>query len=89
MTKNREIERKGGTFFLFLRPILPKHLLVSKRLVNDRVELTPAIIVVKMIASCAPGPVNRRELENGVMKVHPAVVNVGLLHRNSLTVTCL
>lgn len=69
--------------------MLPKHLLVSSRFVNDRVELIPATIVVKIIASWAPGPVNRSELEKGVMNVHPAVVNVGLLHLSSFTVTCL
>ena len=76
-------------FFRFFNPILPKHLLVSRRLVNDKVELIPAIIVVNIIASWAPGPVNRSELEKGVIKVHPAVVNVGLLHLNSFTVTGL
>lgn len=83
------MDRKGGIFFLFFNPILPKQRLVSSRLVKDRVELTPATIVVNIIASCAPGPVKRSELENGVINVQPAVVNVGLLHLNSFIVTCL
>lgn len=80
------MDKNGGTFFRLLRPALPKQRRVRSRFVNDRVELTPAIIVVNMIASWAPGPVKRSELENGVMKVHPAVVKVGLLHRSSLMV---
>ena len=69
--------------------MLPKHRRVSSKLVKESVELAPATIVVNIIASCAPGPVNLSELENGVIKVHPAVVKVGLLHLNSFTVTCL
>jgi hypothetical protein len=88
ITRNSEIDRNGGMFFLFFSPTLPKHLLVSSRLVKDSVVLAPAIIVVNIIASCAPGPVNLNELESGVINVHPDIVNVGLLHLSSLTVTC-
>ena len=53
--------------------------MISK-LVKDIVVVTPAKITETMAASILPKAVNRIALENGGIKVHPAMVNVLLLH---------
>jgi len=48
--------------------------------VNETVELIPANTTDKIKMSCEPIPVYLVLEENGVIKVHPAVVNVRFEH---------
>jgi len=82
ITKNREIDKNGIEFFLFLNPGAAKTLLVISKFVNDIVVLNPANNTLKIAASCAPSPVNRVCDENGVIKVQPDMTAVGLLQRS-------
>lgn len=73
ITKNSDIDKNGIKFFLFLKPLTPKTLLVINKLVNDIVVLAPTIRTLTIATSCDPKPVNRTCEENGVINVHPDI----------------
>jgi hypothetical protein len=70
------IVTNGKSTFLFRKPGAPNVLLVTNKLVNEIVVLIPAKITDNSNISCAPTAVYFFEEENGVIKVHPAVVCV-------------
>jgi len=70
----------GRSTRLLRNPGIAKVLLVISKFVNEIVELTPAKITPNVKRSWEPIPVYLVLLENGVMKVHPAVTNVRLEH---------
>jgi hypothetical protein len=70
----------GSKTLLFLIPGIAKVLLVTNRLVNETVVLTPAKITLIIKISCAPIPVYLVQDENGVIKVHPAVTKALFEH---------
>jgi len=59
---------------------MDKVLRVTNKLVNDMVVLNPDKITTTIATSWAPAPVNLVFAENGVIKVHPDMVNILLLH---------
>ena len=72
---------ENGNKTLRLRiPGIAKVRLVTNKLVNEIVLLTPAKITAKIKISCAPTPVYLVHDENGVINVHPAVVNALFEH---------
>lgn len=79
ITKNKVIDKNGINTRRFRKPGAESVRRVISRLVKEIVVLTPDKITLIIAMSCAPKPVNRVLLENGVIKVHPAIVRVELL----------
>ena len=79
ITRKRVIDKKGINTRRLRNPGADSVRRVINRLVNDIVVLTPESMTLIIAISCAPKPVNRVLLENGVMKVHPAITRVELL----------
>lgn len=71
-----EIEKNGISVRRSCTPADPKAFFVTNKLVNDIVVLTPANITAIISISWLPNPVNFTLDENGVIKAHPATVNV-------------
>jgi hypothetical protein len=74
------IVENGNSTLRFLIPGIAKVLLVTSKLVNDTVVLTPAKITLIIKISCAPIPVYFVQDEKGVIKVQPAVTKALLEH---------
>ena len=74
------IVENGNNTLRFRIPGIANVLLVTNRLVNDTVVLTPANITLIIKISCAPIPVYFVQEENGVMNVHPAVTRALFEH---------
>lgn len=79
ITRNKVIVKNGINTLRLRSPGADKVRRVIRRLVNDMVVLTPDNITVIIAISCAPKPVKRVFDENGVIKVHPDMVNEELL----------
>lgn len=79
ITKNKVIDKNGISTRRLRRPGADSVRRVIRRFVNEMVVLTPERITLIIAMSCAPSPVKRVLLENGVMNVHPAIVRVELL----------
>ena len=79
MTRKSVIDKNGIKTRRFLRPGADKVRRVISRLVKEIVVLTPESMTLIIAMSCAPNPVNRVLLENGVINVQPAIVRVELL----------
>ena len=77
---NVPIVIKGSNILLCLMPGIHNVRLVINKFVNDTVELIPANITDNKSKSWAPMPVYFIFEENGVINVHPAVVNVLFEH---------
>eukprot|EP01015_Nassula_variabilis_P002660 TRINITY_DN1154_c0_g1_i13.p1 TRINITY_DN1154_c0_g1~~TRINITY_DN1154_c0_g1_i13.p1 ORF type:complete len:278 (+),score=-17.42 TRINITY_DN1154_c0_g1_i13:2-835(+) len=80
IVKNKAMLMKGSRTLRQRRPGIAKVRLVIRRLVNDMVVVTPAKMTDTIAASILPQAVNLTALENGGIKVHPAIVKVLLLH---------
>jgi hypothetical protein len=80
MARSVPMVENGSKTLLFLIPGIAKVLLVTNRLVNETVVLTPAKITLIIKISCAPIPVYLVQDENGVIKVHPAVTKALFEH---------
>jgi citrate lyase synthetase len=78
--KSVPIVEKGSNTLRFLIPGIASVRLVTNKLVNETVVLTPANITLIIRISCAPIPVYFVQEENGVMKVHPAVTKALFEH---------
>ena len=78
--KKIPIDTNGSKTLLFLNPGIPKVRLVINKFVNETVLLIPANTTDNIKTSCDPIPVYFVLEENGVIKVQPAVTNVGLEH---------
>ena len=71
---------KGINTLRLRNPGIARVRLVINKLVNEIVELTPANITPRVSKSCDPTPVYLVLLENGVIKVQPAVTSVRFEH---------
>jgi hypothetical protein len=78
--KSVPIVENGSNTLLFLIPGIANVLLVTNKLVNETVVLTPAKMTLIINISCAPTPVYLVHDENGVINVHPAVTKALLEH---------
>jgi hypothetical protein len=77
------IDTNGNNTRLFFNPEVVKMRRVTNKFVNDIVVLIPATITDIKRMSCDPTPVNLISDENGVINVHPLVVNVEFEHRTT------
>ena len=79
ITRNKVIERKGINTRRLRSPGADSVRRVINRLVKEIVVLTPESMTLIIAISCAPNPVKRVLLENGVINVQPAITSVELL----------
>ena len=79
ITRNKVIERKGINTRRLRSPGADSVRRVINRLVKEIVVLTPESMTLIIAISCAPSPVKRVLLENGVINVQPAITRVELL----------
>jgi hypothetical protein len=80
IVNNKPIVIKGIKTLRFRNPGIAKTRRVISKLVNEIVVLTPAKTTELIKISCVPKPVYLMFEENGVIKVHPAAVNVRFEH---------
>jgi len=78
--KSVPIVEKGSNTLLFLIPGIANVRLVTSKLVNETVVLTPANITLIIKMSWAPIPVYFVQEEKGVIKVQPAVTKALFEH---------
>jgi hypothetical protein len=74
------IDKNGINTRLFRKPGADKVRRVISKLVKEIVVLNPENKTEIIAISCAPKPVYRNLEENGVIKVHPAIVKIELEH---------
>ena len=80
IVKNKAIDMNGNNTLRYRKPGMLKVRRVINKFVNEIVVLTPANITPIIAISWLPTPVYFTLDENGVIKVHPLIVKVRLLH---------